>query len=323
MSNRLTRRGASDLTALIDRVANTVQHNAEVLGIDPRIARDFAWRCDLISDAVAITSSLNAEDVGETKSGPISSDADEPYMKTFTQEENSELEGAVKTAKSTMEDIQVNGYEGFVDQIRALDSLNTRAVSLDERIQAAVGPLLTERAGLEKEMKKIHEKIKDDFKESLGQIGNVTIARKTKLVSAIAKLQVVARKRTINDVQEELLVAVVEKYGAEVAAFIKSTTSALQDAEKALAVSFKGFELEERVVGKTASGRSAGLADLLSRFQSYLSKGWRKLTQLASAALSIVTRADADVEKVHDELMNLLDSKTASLVEVDMVDLFA
>ena len=52
MPSKLTRRGARELTVAIDKIADTVQQNADILGIDPKIATDFAYRSDLISDAV-------------------------------------------------------------------------------------------------------------------------------------------------------------------------------------------------------------------------------------------------------------------------------
>ena len=48
----LTRKGARNLTAALDLIANTIQKNPELLGIDNRIAKDFALRCDLLSDVV-------------------------------------------------------------------------------------------------------------------------------------------------------------------------------------------------------------------------------------------------------------------------------
>ena len=59
MANKLTREGARNLTATIDRVASAVQENAALLGIDSKIAKDFAYRCDLISDAVETTAVNN------------------------------------------------------------------------------------------------------------------------------------------------------------------------------------------------------------------------------------------------------------------------
>ena len=50
MSQILTRRGARELTEAIDRIASVVQENPELLGVDPRIAQDFAHRCDKVSD---------------------------------------------------------------------------------------------------------------------------------------------------------------------------------------------------------------------------------------------------------------------------------
>lgn len=59
MATRLTREGARNLTATIDRIASAVQDNASLLGIDAKIAKDFAYRCDLISDAVETTAVAN------------------------------------------------------------------------------------------------------------------------------------------------------------------------------------------------------------------------------------------------------------------------
>ena len=48
----LTRRGALQVTSSLDRVAHVIQQNFAVLGIDQKIATDFAYRCDLLSDAI-------------------------------------------------------------------------------------------------------------------------------------------------------------------------------------------------------------------------------------------------------------------------------
>jgi hypothetical protein len=57
--SKLTRRGARNVTATLDRIASVIQENPEVLGIDPKIAMDFAHRCDLISDAIETTAAIN------------------------------------------------------------------------------------------------------------------------------------------------------------------------------------------------------------------------------------------------------------------------
>ena len=60
MSPKLTRKGALNLTSSIDRIASAVQENASVLGIPENIAKDFSYRCDLISDAVERTAIANS-----------------------------------------------------------------------------------------------------------------------------------------------------------------------------------------------------------------------------------------------------------------------
>jgi len=99
--SKLTRKGARNLTASIDRIASTIQENAALLGIDPKIAKDFAYRCDLISDAVETTAVTNfpkaagdfdAEEIGEEVKGPlVEGEVDKDSAGHFTQKEFSEL----------------------------------------------------------------------------------------------------------------------------------------------------------------------------------------------------------------------------------------
>lgn len=56
---RLTRQGARNLTAALDNIAQVVQQRAALLGLDTRTATDFAYRCDLLSDAIERTASAN------------------------------------------------------------------------------------------------------------------------------------------------------------------------------------------------------------------------------------------------------------------------
>ena len=48
----LTRQGARRVTSMLDRLASVIQENPAILGINRKIAQDFAYRCDLLSDAV-------------------------------------------------------------------------------------------------------------------------------------------------------------------------------------------------------------------------------------------------------------------------------
>ena len=107
---KLTRHGARNLTAAIDRIASAVQDNPALLGIDPKIAKDFAYRCDLISDAIETTAVANfpkaaAEDtdeIGAVVPGPlVDGEVDADSEGHFTQGEFSQLtEVAEKLAKA-------------------------------------------------------------------------------------------------------------------------------------------------------------------------------------------------------------------------------
>jgi hypothetical protein len=99
MSDELTRKGARNLTEVLDKVASTLQSSHESLGVPEKIALDFAYRCDLISDAVekkAVEATKLAEkaveELGAETTGPIfEEDADPDIKGQFTQKEFSEL----------------------------------------------------------------------------------------------------------------------------------------------------------------------------------------------------------------------------------------
>jgi hypothetical protein len=328
--NKMTRAGARGLTSTIDRIASTFQKYPEVLGMDAKIAMDFAYRCDLVSDAIEGKAAANfpADSIGDS-AGVLEGDGDEPYMSHIDGNESSELsEVEAKMAsllaeaeqflgldKEAADSVTVQGYDQFTAQIRQLEELTTKAQELDAQIQAAVGPLLKEKAGLDKNLKKVHETIKKEYKDNLSAIGNVTIERKGALVEARAMLKVAQVKRTQNQVQAELMAAITEQYGAEVAEFIKTTEDALRDTKKSMRVAFQGFELEQRA-SKTASSKEAGLADMLARFQNFLLKGWSKMVQVVSNAARLVAGAGSSVGKVHNEFVSVMgdiqDGKIAS-----------
>lgn len=239
-----------------------------------------------------------------------------PLTLTATLTLTDRLAGPKWAARSKAPEITVQGYAGFIDQIRQLSELADEVSKLDAEIEAAVGPLVSTRSSLEKDMKKIHQAIKKDYKESLGQIGNITIERKTKLQRAAAELKVISKKSTVNDVFAELINATAERYGDEVADFIQTTASALQDMNRRLSASFKGFELEDRAMSRSASMRQAGMADLLAKFQDMLRRSWKRIVQVAKTALGLVQNSAKGVDAAHDELMSVLkdaqSGKTAS-----------
>jgi hypothetical protein len=362
---KLSRQGARNLTSTLDRVATVIQNNPELLGVDAKIAMDFARRCDLLSDAIETTAVINypkagaldetglsvepqpggngfdANAIGDEVPGPLEiiTPPDEPWMGGhFTQEkyvqlsekqESGELAAAASTgakfaalldeaermftAAPKASPIIVQAFDGFTEQIRQLEALNTQALELQAQIDAAVAPLIKAKGALDKDMAKIHETLKNEYKENLDQVGNITLERKTKLVTARATLKVAEVKGTLNAVQEDMLAKVTEKYGEEVAAFIRVETAALQDLNKTLRVAFQGFELEQRA-SKTAS-KQAGLVDMLTRFQDFLRKGWSKMVQMVQNVTKIVSASSDKVEAAHNDFMKILDqdAKTASV----------
>jgi len=89
---QITKKGARQVTADLDKLATLFQDQWEALGIPQKIAKDFAYRCDMLSDAIEKRAGFDPSQIGEETSGPQEGDSDESYMnQQFSQQENREL----------------------------------------------------------------------------------------------------------------------------------------------------------------------------------------------------------------------------------------
>lgn len=132
-TDQLTRRGARGLTSAIDNVATCIQNNHALLGIDPKIAADFAYRCDLVSDAVETTAVTNhpldksaefaADEIGAQTKGPIYEEQPDPDLKgEFTQQEFQELTDEVEGSSSPAGVANGKKLAAAVDAVLASDN---------------------------------------------------------------------------------------------------------------------------------------------------------------------------------------------------------
>ena len=86
--------GARRVTANLDNLATLFQSYGASLGVPAKVAADFAYRCDLLSDAIernvgaSKKARFNPAEIGEEVPGPLETlDSDEPWMDShFTQE---------------------------------------------------------------------------------------------------------------------------------------------------------------------------------------------------------------------------------------------
>jgi len=108
MARKLTKKGALAVTADLDRIANLFQFDHHALGIPKKIAMDFAYRADLLSDQImknagiepASNGGFPASTIGVERGGPLEQDTDEAWMDgEFTQQENRELRGEQEAGK--------------------------------------------------------------------------------------------------------------------------------------------------------------------------------------------------------------------------------
>jgi hypothetical protein len=120
-TKKLTKESALKVTNQFDQMANLVQGKHESLGIPEKIAKDFAYRCDLLSDLVEkraglertaqldptnnftettmLSNSFDPAEIGEEQSKPPLRNSDEPYMDTFRQEWFDELRQVQQTGQ--------------------------------------------------------------------------------------------------------------------------------------------------------------------------------------------------------------------------------
>jgi len=332
MADNLTRSGARAFTETLDRIATAVQHNAALLGLPSNIATDFAFRCDLVSDAVEKQAAanfplkqadFNADEIGEEVPGPLVDDPPNAQIdEHFTQEKFHELtemadaeeaadklaslmEEADRVMEAAMPTINVQGFRGFTDQVRRLDELSTEIEMLEAELEAATSGLLSRKKDLDKEMKAAVEVLKKDYKENLSAQGNVIIERKTALVDAQARLAVVARRRTPQKVRDELLAALAEEYGESIRQRLPELENALREEKKTMAVAFKGFELEMRTA--SVADKNAGVLDKLVRFREWLVGGLKRIVGMAEQATRLFKGVGRKMEKDTSMFLRELD----------------
>jgi tRNA nucleotidyltransferase/poly(A) polymerase len=176
----LSKSGAKAVTTDLDKLAALFESEAETLGIPARIAQDFAYRCDLLSDTLdkialdgldpvdeskEMAPAVDPEEVGKEVGGPVSGDADEKsYMDgQFTQQVNRELrerqEGGDLDAPKTNEEIQSpqpGKQASFESMYKAAQELMSHTAS-EEDVVAYIGKL----AQLEAQMDMISKAASD------------------------------------------------------------------------------------------------------------------------------------------------------------------
>ena len=76
----ISKKAAKAITADLDRLAQLFENNHEVIGVPAKVAVDFAYRCDLLSDYVEKNASLDRQDTFDEDAVKTESDSDESYV---------------------------------------------------------------------------------------------------------------------------------------------------------------------------------------------------------------------------------------------------
>lgn len=94
---------ARQITAALDRMASWFEENHSDWGIPPAVARDAAYRFDLLSDHLERTAAdFDAESIGEVQKGPLEvAEADDDLPGEFTQEEFSSVREVAESKQAS------------------------------------------------------------------------------------------------------------------------------------------------------------------------------------------------------------------------------
>ena len=388
----LTRRGAANVTTDLDKLAILFQIRAAALGIPAKIAQDFAYRCDLLSDHIekhatrlAGESDEEAEDddfetaskkaaidetgtsiepgpdnngfdanqIGDEVAGPLDiiTPPDEPWMAGhFTQEkfvslaEKQQSGELASNAASGKADAKLASLDASLAKLAKLAKLAAvgpmtdmqaelaikRLTELDAALSEAgaelevlAGAVLVKQKGLDAEHKKILQALKDALPTTItGQKATILKVR-----SAIIKYTKSPERKppgyeqmkspNVNDPKEKggaLFLRIEEKLGAEIAKQVEIIAETVKEELSHLSTPVRGLKYELDNVSKTASGKSAGVLDMVIKFRSWIASQIGKmmmLFKLGSQAIDGAAKSITDaIAKADDEYAMV--SKTAS-----------
>lgn len=163
---KLTKKGARDVTRVMERLATVLEQEYATLGLPGHIAMDAARRFDLLSDAIERHAGLdpqnlqakqamdkeadfNAGTIGELKSGPLEQvDSDEPYMSgEFTQQEKSELREKQEAGDLSdgVADVKV-AFTKLVGSLKGTKMSDKQAATIEKALRLATSVILTAKA---------------------------------------------------------------------------------------------------------------------------------------------------------------------------------
>jgi hypothetical protein len=90
-TKKASKAGARRITANLDALASLFQNHHRSLGIPQKVAMDFAYRCDLLSDSIDRRKQagyFDPSEIGKEVPGPLVYDENNPFMEgEFTREE--------------------------------------------------------------------------------------------------------------------------------------------------------------------------------------------------------------------------------------------
>jgi len=384
----LTRRGAANVTTDLDKLANLFQIRAAALGIPEKIASDFAYRCDLLSDHIekhatrlAGESDEEAEDddfetaskkaaidetgtsiepgpdnngfdanqIGDEVAGPLDiiTPPDEPWMAGhFTQEkfvslaEKQQSGELASNAAAGKADAKLASLDASLAKlaklaavgpmtdmqaelaIKKLTELDAALSEAEAELEVLAGAVLSKQKGLDAEHKKILQALKDALPTTIkGQQATILKVR-----SAIIRYHKVPERKppgyeqmkspNVNDPKEKggaLFLRIEEKLGAEIAKQVEIITETVKEELSHLSTPVRGLKYELENVSKTASGKSAGVLDMVIKFRSWIASQIGKmmmLFKLGSQAIDGAAKSITDaIAKADDEYAMV--SKTA------------
>ena len=348
---QLTNKGAQQVSTVLDRIATLFQGEAEKLGVPEKIALDFAYRCDLLSDHVENAGNpktaldaldpvkeegFNPDDIGREVGGPLEQvDSDEPWMSgEFTQQENRELRDAVegdKLGEVIYEAPRVPnpGKQAALEMTAALGALSDRDVKTYHRdikslesdlaetqteLHKLAGVLMGQEKKLSKELKTVVTELKDKLPETLKGQGD-DLHKAGKILLSYQKVAG-SKPPTVGVVQSGVLEEAEDRFGAEVRQALEEIFEMVVAENTATKKAIAKFTFEvEGTMDKTkryGSVKEAGIMDFLKAVGSFFGKLFQPLKKLYAMSSRIIKSNVSDMEKSLSDYMKAQKSGKAA-----------
>ena len=315
---KITETGARQVTANLDRLAELFQTDFATLGLPQDVASDMALRCDMLSDRIESHAGLrprqaqmdppanyteekvapnefNPAEIGEESSQAFLRNEDEPYMDSFTQDENDQLrmvqqDGMFSNAKAASE--LIRKLQARLAASQSGDSAQKKTELSDELARFAAS--LDNYSELDDKLAKFHEAA------GIGKWNEMQAAK------AVAQLE--QSRKDLADVRAE-----IEALAGEV--LLKKADTIEKDYAKRL----KQFKEE---LPETAKGQGAIVLHMMDAVIKYTKVAEQKRPGAMQMIKELNADPDAAIKDRGGDLIGRIEERVGAIIAAQVAEVY-